>query len=265
MINTAIIFSVEANIEEYKYEYMAALLANSIKSVMPEIKMYCGIFTNRLPDINLIETLERLGVTVIKDIQFNVEPDSVNYFLRNYTKYYFSNIYNLLDEYEKIIYLDIDVLLLRPLQINKLDGYQYAEKVPSCIKKFEEKYTGLVHHNLIYNWFDVIGNENKHIYELDYEAIGICKQSDIEISKRIFKSKLELIEMTDSAYYPKRALTLETQLFHYDGFIDSGYFEKLRDTHMAEYRKYKLMATEVFGMKITNEENYWENYDNNRA
>ena len=163
----AIVFSIEKNIDEDKYEYMSILLALSILDQMPEVDVYCGIFTNREPDYKVIEALDRYGVKIVKDLQFKVPDDSINYFLRNYTKFYFSNKMNLLEKYENFVYLDIDVLVLKPLDFDNFSNKIYTERVPMGIKLLEEEYTGEVNHDLFFNWFDVITIDNKHIYDMD--------------------------------------------------------------------------------------------------
>jgi hypothetical protein len=225
-----------------------------------EIHIYIGLFTNRLIDKDIIDQLKDNRCMIIKDLRFVTTEDSINYFLRNYCQYYFSNILNLLEEFSQLIYLDIDVILLDDITKLKINENEIlVEEVPPLIKKLEEPYIGSIEHPLYYNWYSIVTRTNKHIFNIDYENNKYLKESDILISKNINESNLGIIHQTDGAYYPKHQLMGNTILFHYDGFIDSGTFYKLEETNLKLYKRLYLYITKILKIKIDNSINYWDN------
>ena len=105
---TAVIFALDNSNNEPKYEAMSVLLVKSILEYSPSMDIYCGVFTQRTPGDRVEMLLKDAQVNMVYDPKFIVEKDSINYFLRNYCCYYFSHEHNLLEEYDKLIYLDMD-------------------------------------------------------------------------------------------------------------------------------------------------------------
>ena len=250
----AVIFALEAGIDEPDYEKMAILLVRSIRDFNPDIDIYCGIFTNRVPDQTTLNSLQAMGVEIYIDKQFYVEPDSINYFLRNYCCHWFGNY--LLDEYDQLIYLDIDVLVLHELDIPYFSGV-WVQPVPDYIKSFERPYIGEVEGNLYYNWFTNINSQNVHVWDIDYSNTYM-KESDRLVSQRIDACGITTEKYIFGAYYPDTELKDSTRLFHYDGFIDSGTFYKLQEHRPDLYRRYKIYAEQVMGIKLNNDAHFWE-------
>lgn len=245
-----IIFSIDASIEEHNYEKMAILLARSIKDTNPNAKMFCGCFTNRVPQESTIVHLLKLGVVILMDKKFQVLDDSINYFLRNYTMHYFAK------RLDKFLYIDIDAIVLGDLtniyQSNKL----YVEEVLENILVLESKYIDIPNHKLFYNWFQIVNRETAWVYDLDYSTdyIRYMKNSDIAVSKNIIY--LDYTHQTIGAYYPKHKLSKESLLFHYDGFIDSGTFYQLEYFDYKKYKRYNLLCR-LLNLRNTNDKQYW--------
>lgn len=244
-----IVFSVEASTYEPNYEKMSILLAKSIRDTNPDANIYCGLFTNRTISDSTRKMLHKYNVTIIESIKFEVLDDSVNYFLRNYTMHYFSNIL------EEFLYVDIDVIVLDDLKPLYNDCI-FVEEVPQHILEREEKYFELPNHRLYYNWYQMVTINNRWLYDMDYSKYKYMKDSDIEVSRRLSKMT-NLIEQTKGAYYPKHSLN-DSLLFHYDGMIDSGSFYKLKDYDLKKYKQYKIFIESVLQMEIDNDDQYWK-------
>jgi len=256
--NICIIFSFESGVDEYGYEEMAALLSYSIKKNMPNVSVYCGCFTNNLPGDKILKILKGNNVEVIKDYQFN-SGNKNNYFLRNYTKYYFTHIYNLLEQYKKVIYLDIDCIVLSDFR-KLINTNLICEEVPDKIIKKEELILNRkLPKKLFYNWIQVLTNNNKYLYDLDYNKLRHEKDSDILISERIIKDNIKYTQPDFTAYYPKRDLK-NKYIFHYDGFIDSGSFYKLGEYLEFKniYLYYIKVLKYILNIEIKNNKEYWK-------
>jgi len=258
-MNTAVIFALDNSTNEPQYDALSVLLTKSIQENSPGVDIYCGIFTQRKPSRIVRTFLDDARVNIIEDAKWIVEKDSINYFLRNYCCYYFTHEYNLLEKYDRVIYLDIDVLVLRNLQtINIPDNSVIVERVPDNILRFEESYIGTVSHPLYYNWISVVNETNKHIYDIDYDNNTYLKESDILVSKNINNSNLRIIDQEVGAYYPKSKLQPSTVAFHYDGFIDSGSFWRLEGFFPQMYKKYSAFAAHILNIKQENNKRFWD-------
>jgi hypothetical protein len=257
----AVIFALEDSKNEPNYEALSVLLTKSIHDNHGEVDIYCGVFTNRKPSSKIESMLTGSGVNIIYDQQFTVKDDSINYFLRNYCCYYFSHKHNLLEEYDRLIYLDIDVLVLRNLNNILLeDNAVLVEQVPTNILKFEESYIGTVNHPLYYNWISVVNNTNKHLWDIDYRANTYLKESDILVSQNINNSNLKIVHQDIGAYYPKHKLMPHTVAFHYDGFIDSGNFWRFEDFFPQMHKKYFAFAQHILNIKQENDKSFWNGF-----
>ncbi len=254
-----IILTTDNNLDEPEYAKLIILLIKSIRKYNSTIYIILGEFTNRTLDYNIKKEILKMNVHILRDIIFESSPTDINYFLRNFCKYYFSSKYNLLEKFNNLIYLDTDVIVLD--DVNKLtinNNEIIVEEVPSFIKKLEEPYIGVIEHKLFYNWFDIINNSNKHIFDINYHNNRYLKDSDILISKRILESNLKIIHQTVGAYYPKHKLTENSILFHYDGFIDSGSFYKLKEYNNLLYKQYKVYIENILKIKIENNKQFYK-------
>ncbi len=263
-MKNAIIISIENNPGETNYEKLAIVLCKSIRQFNKSIKIFCGIFTNRLPATSTINILKQLDVTIIQEQMFICSTE-INYFLRNYTMHYFSNIINLTEKYN-LLYIDIDVICLDdPEKIFTKYGngkLPIVQKVPKfIINMHEEKYIGKVDTELYFNWFQIITADTQWLYDIDYLIYKDNKQSDIEISKRISNKYIESLE----AIIPTRVPSNETILFHYDSFDsfdneNPGTFLYLKSSHPQIFLKYKNIA-KILGFQIQDSFNHYSDME----
>lgn len=260
MNNFAIVFTFEKT--QFAGDKSSILLAASIKNTMPNIDVYCGLFTHNIPDAAILENLTKLGVTVVSAIQDFPGKSPMNMFLRSYAKHYFAN--ELLDKYDYIVYVDVDALFLKPLafDFDPTQPFVLVDKMPDWVKRFESTYTHtqLPDDNIYYNWIDIINKHNKHLFDLDYKDTNIQfeKTSDILVSKRIDESELPKIQQTFGAYHCLHPLTEDSQVMHYDSFEDDGSFINLRHTHPDKYARYSILLEKVLNVQVTNVEGLWE-------
>lgn len=258
MNNFAIVFTFEKT--QSTGDKSSVLLAASIRLAMPDVDIYCGLFTKNIPDDNIFAHLNRLGVKIIEhDVGFTGKSP-MNMFLRSYAKHYFAN--ELLDKYDYIVYLDVDCVMLSPLAFD-FDPTQpmcLVDKMPQWVKNFESTYTQVNQENVYYNWVDIINQHNKHIYDLDYNDLSIQfeKTSDLLVSKRIDDSGLPIIQQTIGAYHCLHPLTANSQLQHYDSFSEDGSLISLRHTHPDKYTRFSLLLENVLNVQVTNVEGLWE-------
>jgi hypothetical protein len=256
--NFAIIFTFEKT--QYAGDKSSVLLAASIKNTMPDVDVYCGLFTNNTPDTPILENLTKLGVNIVSAIQDFPGKSPMNMFLRSYAKYYFAN--DLLDKYDYLVYIDVDALFLKPLvfDFDPTQPFVLVDKMPDWVKRFESTYTHLPNENIYYNWIDIINQHNKHLYDLDYKDPNIQfeKTSDIIVSRRINESNLPKIQQTIGAYHCLHPLTEDSQVIHYDSFEDDGSFINLKYTHPDKYSRYSILLEKVLNVKVTNVEGIWE-------
>ena len=259
----AFIFSVDDNPNEENYSKMALLLIRSIKDTNPDIDIHCGIFTDRISSDILNEIAEEFPeVNIHLNIVFSgCETQGSNYFLRNYTCWYFGEL--LLKDYDQLIYVDIDAIVLKEFNYTLEENSIVVEQVPDSIKKLEEPWIGVVKGNLYYNWWTIITPSNLFIWDMPYfdsNELLIEKNACVEVSARINRSKLKIINQEFGAYYPKHKLTSESVLFHYDGFIDSGSFWRLKAYSKKLYKKYKLYTETILGLNNENNTDYWKGF-----
>jgi hypothetical protein len=256
--NFAFVFTVEKT-KSY-LQNASVLLATSIKHNMPDVDVYCGLFTKHIPDQHIIDHLERLEVKIVYDQMTVHSEPPMNLFMRNFTKNYFAK--TLLHEYDYLVYVDVDALMLNPLELDfdPTAGFHYVDQMPDWVKKFESTYTDIPDCNLYYNWIDIININNCHIFDMDYSdpKIQFKKQSEIIVSNRIDQSSLPKIQQTIGAYHCLHPLKYRHQFIHYDSFAEDGTFINLRSVFPDKYTRYKLLLERVLGVQITNEEGVWE-------
>jgi hypothetical protein len=255
----SIIFTTENRNLESELEKMSVVLATSIRTTMPDVDIYCGVFTDNKLSYNIVSHLENLNVKIINDnIFYNVKTD--NLFLRPFCQKYFAE--KLLDQYEYLVYIDVDCIFLKPLEFNfdPTEPIVLVDHMPKWVKAFESTYTKVTNDALYYNWISIVNNHNKHIFDLDYTDPNILfeKNADIAISKSIENSSLEKIQQTIGAYHCLHPVTLDTQVIHYDDFMEDGSLLNLRPLYLNTYIKYKLLIENVLGVKIRNVDGYWE-------
>ena len=267
MNKVAIIFTVENKGDKgfdgvtSTIEKMSVVMATSVREHMPDVDMYCGCFTNNKISEEIHSRLVNLKVNIVEDIQFdNISFDNTALFLRIFVKDYFAK--KLLNQYDYLIYLDVDCLLLKPIEFDfdPTGPIALVDKMPDWVKKFESTITHIPEGNLYYNWIDIINNNNKFLFDLDWSDISklMQKAADGVFSKNIDTSGLTIIQQTIGAYHCLHELTKDHQLIHYDDLGPQGNFIVLEKMYPAVYTKYKLLIEKVLRSKITNQEGYWE-------
>lgn len=255
----SIIFTIENRELDSDLEKMSVVLASSIRTTMPDIDVYCGVFTDNTLSPNIVSHLKKLDIKIINDnIFYNVKKD--NLFLRPFCQKYFAE--KLLDQYEYLVYIDVDCIFLKPLTFNfdPTGPIVLVDHIPDWVKSFESTYTKVTSDRLYYNWISIVNNHNKYLFNLDYTDPKILfeKNADIELSKVIESSNLQKIQQTIGAYHCLHPVTLDTQVIHYDDFMEDGSLLNLRPLYLNTYIKYKLLIENVLGVKIRNVEGYWE-------
>ena len=117
MYKFAIVFSVENKSHDNSfcsYQKMAVGLAYSIRQYEKDIDIYCGDFTNNKINKEALYWLDKFNVKYVNETFFNnIGKNDSFCFLRTFCKNYFAK--TILDNYDFLIYLDVDVV-----QFNKI-------------------------------------------------------------------------------------------------------------------------------------------------
>ena len=260
MYNYAIVFSVE-NKKKLNYEKLSIILSTSIREHLPDIDVYCGCFTSNTISDETKKHLKKLNVNIQEFDIFNERDGDDSFYLRLYTKYFFSK--TLLNSYDYLVYVDVDTLFLKPLNFDfdPLDNIVLVETIPNWVKKHESKNTYVPEGNLYYNWIQILNHKNKFLYDIDFSDISFLesKMADSFISKRIDNSGLKLIEQNIGANHCLKPITEKTQIIHYDDLDYDGCFIDLEDLYPETYKKYKLLIEQILNLKITNIKDYYKN------
>lgn len=267
MSKQAIIFSVENKHNRAvhsdgssTYEKMAIALVASIREHMPNVDIYCGCFTNNGISEYARKYFEKFNVNVIEDVVFNnVDTPLTAMFLRSFTKDYFAK--RLLKQYSYLIYTDVDVLILKPLEFpfNPVDPLVVVDIMPEWVKNFQRQYTNIPDGNVYYNWIDIINNHNAYIYDIDYQGENLHEHSaDILITRRIDESNMRIIDQDFGGYHCFKPVTADSLVYHYDDLGEQGSFSNLRTTHSSTYIKYKTFFEHILRVPVSTKEGYWE-------
>jgi len=256
----AIVFHTE-NKHNSAYEKLAVILATSIREHMPNVDAYCGCFTENTLSSPIRESLLKLDIKLNEHPIFKGDQGDTSFYLRLYTKYFYSKL--ILDSYDYLVYIDVDTLFLKPLKFDfdPTGPIALVEKIPEWVKKDEAQRTTVPSGNLYYNWIEVINQHNKFLFDIDFTDLSILKDklADGFLSKKIDESGLQLIDQKVGAYHCLKPLTKDTQVIHYDELDYDGSFINLEEMYPVVYKKYKLLIENVLGLEITNQKNYWEN------
>lgn len=235
---------------------MCYILILSLKLTNPDIKIFCGLFTDLSLNIdnNLLRFLKK-NCTVIIDKKFNVSGID-NYFLRQYTCWYFSHIYDLTQKYDNVIYTDIDVVFLKKFNFYLNDNQVLIEEMPQIVKNEELTYNS---EKIFFNWIDIITKSNKFIYEMNYNNNDVQEKTEFYYTLNILNSNLKQIKNNFGAIYPVKKLNDDSICFHYDNFDQRGYYYKLKSHKY--FKKFDIFAKKYFSRNYLN--NYWESKFNN--
>lgn len=267
-LSKAIIFSVENKHNKTihadgssTYEKMAIALSASIRDQMPDVDIYCGCFTNNKLSDFAKRYFEKYKVNVVEDLIFdNVTTPLTAMFLRSFTKHYFAT--KLLEKYDYLIYTDVDVLFLKPLdfKFDPTSNIVVVDAMPEWVKNYQRQYTVIPEGNVYYNWIDVINRHNAYIYDIDYFGDALIDHStDIIITRRIDNSSLTVIDQDFGGYHCFKLVTPESLVYHYDDLGTEGSLINLQTTHPAIYTKYKFLFENVLKIKVSTKTGFWEN------
>lgn len=281
MKKLAFIFTVDCNrqADEKRFDYMSLLLLDSIKRFNPEAEIYCGVFSNRIPSCKpeLLDRMSDPKFHYIEDIKFYIGKHNNAGYLRNYCCNYFSEIIDLTEEFETVVYLDIDVILTAPFdpEIHKPDnGVVFYEEFDDVIRFYECNNTtrflpdsGKM--EWYHNWIQIINKSNKHAFRDRSEEFGI--------HMKFFYSDL-MFSMLLKQYHDQGLITLKHQnvgtipfyshykkshfCIHYDNFERRGTFVCTKNIlSKIDYTKFLIRGEYYLKQKCANDPNlqYWRN------
>lgn len=266
----AIIFSVENRKhwdQDFKsdmtlYEKMAIGLSDSIRQHMPNVDVYCGNFTHHTLSDSFKSHLKRYNINICEDLIFpNLTPATYNLFLRSFTKDYFAK--KLLGQYQYLVYVDIDVLVLKPFEFSfdPTDPIVTVTTVPKYVKQHQKRFTKLpLDTTLFYLWMDVINPHNAWLFDLDYNDPEILYDHNLDVilSNKILISGLKILEQDFGGYHCEYLPDKSSLAYHYDGLTSEGSLYILKDTHPSIYKKYVFFFEKVLNAVIENEPGKWE-------
>jgi len=232
--------------DEYFYDYL--LLIQLLSANFFKIKTSIKILLNK-ENKKLYEKLINQF-----NIKLNIEIIEHNFLSSSYNTRY--EIIKYFINEKEFLYIDIDAIFLKNIdnflkeKLFKSKVF-YTEKIPDYIKKIEKQYYTIPDYNIFAQWF-FIKNKNTPPITIDYiKTINLntngMKSLDLNFSKII--NNIEYNDQYFGAYYPKHKLNQKQYLFHYDGLIDSGFFNKLK---LFNYKLYKYII--LFLNRIPNYE-----------
>lgn len=228
---------------------------------MPTVDVYCGSFTNNRLSAYAKNHFNNLNVKIEEWSIFDgITTPLTAMFLRSFTKHYFAN--RLLDKYDYIVYSDVDVLCLKPIEFDfdPTGKVIVVDKMPEWVKQYQRQYTDIPQGNLYYNWFDVINKHNAHVYDIDYFGDMLVEhRADVEISKRIDNSGLEIIDQTFGGYHCFKPVNADSIAYHYDDPGPEGSLINLKAMHPEMYNKYKFFFEKILNVRVSEATGFWEN------
>lgn len=267
----AIVFSTENKAENLighsvdqssHFEKMAIGLAYSIRQHDRDVDVYCGNFTN-----NTLSSLARLWfaklkVKYVQDTVFdNIGKDDSFMFLRTFTKDYFAKL--LLDQYDYIIYLDVDVVLLKPLtfDFDPSSSLALVDTMPQWTVNYHSRFLKDLTGPLYYNWIEIVNQHNKFAFDLNWSDpyVLTAHNADVLVSNSLSSSNLRIIEQYIGGYHCLKPVNKDSILYHYDSLGVAGSLHNIKETHPEQYEKYVSFFVDTLNTTITNQPNYWEN------
>lgn len=244
---------------------------------MPDVPVYLGNFTsNKLSDFGKSH-FERMNINVVEDLVFphvdtqtyegeSYAPNGGDYyvfsgFLRNFTKSYFAK--RLLDQYDFLLYIDVDAVVLKPFEFNFDPTAPVAliEPIPTWIIEFIARFTDdQFPKDLFLNWVDVVNKHNMDIFDIDYMSEDVCREhaSDVIVTERIKQSSLQLLQQPFGCCYPLAEPVQDHSAFHYDSFGTPGTMYLLEQSHPALYKKFMMYIKHVLKEDLKNDRGHWE-------
>jgi hypothetical protein len=270
-MKAAIVFSSENKVENLvghsvdvssPFEKMAIGLAYSIRQHDANIDVYCGNFTNNKLSSVARLWFAKLKVKYVEDTVFNnIGNDDSFMFLRTFTKDYFAKL--LLDQYDYLIYLDVDALVLQPLNFNfdPTSAMVLVDTMPQWTVNYHRQYMKDLTGSLYYNWIEIINQHNKHLFDLNWNDPYTLAEhnADVMVSNSINLSNLNIVEQHIGGYHCLKYVNKDSLLYHYDSFGPAGSLHNLIETHPEQYKKYMDFLVGTLNTTINNQPGYWEN------
>ena len=238
------------------YEKMAIGLAYSIREHLPDVDVYCGNFTNNKLSATARIWFKKLKINYIEELIFNdIGADQSFMFLRTFTKDYFAK--TLLDKYDYLLYLDVDVVLLGKPQFD-FDPTQplvLVDTMPQWVLNYHRQYLKDLNGPLYYNWIDIVNQHNKYIFDLDYTDSYVLHKhnADVLMSNRITDSTLPRIEQHIGGYHCLKPITPEHTFYHYDNFGEEGTLYSIEPMHPEQYKKYINFFKQALNIKFSSD------------
>jgi len=265
----AIVFSAENKVvldqldsnASSPYEKMAIGLAYSIRQHHTDVDVYCGNFTNNKLSKYAQQWFSKLDVNYVEDIVFNnIGSDDSFCFLRTFCKDYFAK--TLLDTYDYLIYLDLDVIQLNPIKFD-FDPTQpmvLKETMPQWTVNYHKEFLTGLDGPLCYNWVEIINKHNCHLFSMDWNnpEMLIKHNSDVILSNRILKTNLPVIEQDIGGYHFFKPVKQDSIFYHYDSLGPAGSLPNIKLLFPSAYQKYVFFFERLLNIKVNNQENYWE-------
>jgi hypothetical protein len=271
----AIIFAIENSNHEPNYEYLSCLLAKSIRLFHKDVDIYCGVFSDKSLSKQTINILERLNVKIVHHIHFKkTHSELPNCLIRLFCQYYFYT--NLQDKYEYLIYLDVDILLLKPINFNYMSSiknniltYDWPkENLYLEEKSIKEQSTNQIDFDIDSNFYlnivNIISKSTGHIIEKTWESINIKTDINnynwnVKYNSIVDSSNVKKIHNSRIvAFFPNLPVTDETVFFHYDGIHERSTLNRIKDISPV-YSKYMEYINE-FGIIYDSDGLYYEKY-----
>jgi len=246
-------------INEY-YDIMSILIGQSIRNIYQDIDIYASFIRNDSSKIilkqHIVNELNELNIIINYFEETNLDDNKDNYYLRHRC---IQNYIYLLEKYENIVYVDIDAYLFSKIpDIYFQKDAIIIEEVPYIIKKNREcLFIGDydINEPLYYNWFQIINNSNKFVYNIKLDTYN--KQADVQITKNILNSNLKYI-INDQPYYPKKEINNKSFIIHYDSFGEEGSLIFLKDIYPKMFFKLKIMLEFKYKVNLLNNKSFWE-------
>ena len=229
---------------------------------MPDVDVYCGNFTNNKLSDSAKNWFNKYNVNVIDEQKFyDIGPQDSYMFLRTFTKDFFAK--KLLDDYDYIVCLDVDVIALKPFEFdfNPLSPIVLVQTIPQWGRNYHAEHLVDFTGNLYYNWVDIINQHNRYIFELDWTDPYVLHKHNADkiTSNKIDQSCLTIMEQDIGGYHCLTHLKQHHLMYHYDAFKESGSLYNLKPLFFNDYQKYMRILKTILNVDVTNQEGYWEN------
>ena len=242
---------------------MAVGLAYSIRQYEKDIDIYCGDFTNNKINKEALYWLDKFNVKYVNETFFNnIGKNDSFCFLRTFCKNYFAK--TILDNYDFLIYLDVDVVQFNKINFNfdPVSPMVLVHTMPNWVKKYHSSYLSELKGFLYYNWVDIINNHNKHLYEIDWSDPKnlVNHNSDVIFSNKIIETKLNVIEQNFGSYHEDFKPNDKTIFHHYDDLGESGSLYLLEEIDSLKYKKIVMFFENILKIKVENNKKYWKDF-----